>query len=155
MPFPLEGDDLPPLDIPRFRWWKCSNCILEVGATPKLMLLTSKSDDGGTNVSFLHKKRTTGRLVHGFIHFHKQKNFSFSFMGHGFDVVGLVIGADDPEINVSSSESECDERNQASCSHIGIPDLNEPFIETPSPTQRDDFEYRSSALLRFSVYMLT
>lgn len=40
-PFSLEGDRnesgkqtsfLPPLDVPKFRWWRCQNCLTEVAA---------------------------------------------------------------------------------------------------------------------------
>lgn len=40
-PFSLEGDQteseeqtsfLPPLDVPKFRWWRCQNCLREVAS---------------------------------------------------------------------------------------------------------------------------
>lgn len=54
LPFASEGDNddlvdnLPPLSIPRFRWWQCSNCAPEIAAerTTLEMLLVERSDAG-------------------------------------------------------------------------------------------------------------
>lgn len=40
------GDNLPPLSVPKFRWWQCSNCVPDIAAdsTAIKMLLADRSD---------------------------------------------------------------------------------------------------------------
>ncbi|KAK4422276.1 protein EMBRYONIC FLOWER 1 [Sesamum alatum] len=78
LPFASEGDDdddlvdnLPPLPVPRFRWWQCSNCVPDISAErPTLeMPLRDRSNagtsscrniDGVKDGLFLHNIQNTG-----------------------------------------------------------------------------------------------
>ncbi|KAL0447452.1 UNVERIFIED_CONTAM: protein EMBRYONIC FLOWER 1 [Sesamum latifolium] len=74
-PFSSEGDDvvdnLPPLPVPRFRWWQCSNCVPDISAerpTPEMSLRDRSNAgtssclniDGGKDGLFLHNIQNTG-----------------------------------------------------------------------------------------------
>ncbi|KAL0372130.1 UNVERIFIED_CONTAM: hypothetical protein Scaly_0894600 [Sesamum calycinum] len=74
-PFASEGDDvvdnLPPLPVPRFRWWQCSNCVPDISAerpTPEMPLRDRSNAgsssclniDGGKDGLFLHNIQNTG-----------------------------------------------------------------------------------------------
>lgn len=77
LPFASEGNDvdlvdnLPPLFVPRFRWWQCSNCIpnVETKRTTQEMLVATRSDAvisscqnvGEKDGLFLHSRENTGK----------------------------------------------------------------------------------------------
>ncbi|KAI3454078.1 hypothetical protein Pfo_010741 [Paulownia fortunei] len=57
LPFASEGDDddlvdnLPPLSIPRFRWWQCSNCVPDI-AVERSTLEMVLADRSGAGTSY-------------------------------------------------------------------------------------------------------
>lgn len=64
-------DNLPPLSVPKFRWWQCSNCVPDISAesTALEMLFADRSDagtsscqhvGGGKGVLFSHGIRNLG-----------------------------------------------------------------------------------------------
>ncbi|XP_047945069.1 protein EMBRYONIC FLOWER 1-like isoform X1 [Salvia hispanica] len=77
LPFPSQGvnddliDDLPPLSVPKFRWWQCSTCVPDFAAegTGLEMVLADRSDAGTSTcqhvdpekgVLFSHSRRNIG-----------------------------------------------------------------------------------------------
>ncbi|KAI3468226.1 hypothetical protein Pfo_024889 [Paulownia fortunei] len=79
LPFASEGNDvdlvdnLPPLFVPRFRWWQCSNCIPDIamkGSTEE-MVVAGRSDVGTSscqnvgekNGLFLHSRENIGNKL--------------------------------------------------------------------------------------------
>lgn len=77
LPFSSQGvnddlvDNLPPLSVPKFRWWQCSTCVPDFAAeSTGLEIVVADRSDAGTSscqhvdrekeVLFSHSRRNIG-----------------------------------------------------------------------------------------------
>jgi hypothetical protein len=75
-PFSLEGDRndqpqeqtsfLPPLDVPKFRWWRCQNCLSEVAAKDNGTVFKCCSTKCRSNSTCSHVGGSAAVLLSGF-----------------------------------------------------------------------------------------
>lgn len=99
LPFASEAvcndmvDDLPPLSVPKFRWWQCSNCVPEIAAERTALEMLADRTDAGTS-SCQHVGREKDIVLFS----HSIRNIGD---GHG------SRESHDPSINMTNADQRC------------------------------------------------
>lgn len=65
LPFSSQGvddglaDNLPPISVPKFRWWRCSTCVPDFAADSAAlqMVLADRSDPGTSTCQHVNREK--------------------------------------------------------------------------------------------------
>ncbi|KAH6790896.1 embryonic flower 1 [Perilla frutescens var. frutescens] len=91
-------DDLPPLSVPKFRWWQCSNCVPEIAAeSTALKMLSDRSDAGTSSCQHVGGEKDIVLFSH-----------SIRNIGEGHGSRESIDGEyNDPSIKLKNSDPQC------------------------------------------------